>query len=170
MTVFYIILLLILIPTIYYLWYISISPNSGPVYVPSKDKEVEKMIHMAGLKKGDVVFDLGSGDGRLLFAAAKKGATATGYEIDPFLVLQTKKRARQLHLTDKVDVKLKNMWDADFNEADVIFVYLFPKFLGKLQKLLEENLTHPVTVISNDYQFPNKKYSKKDGKVYLYKF
>lgn len=170
MPIFYIILILILFFIIYYLWYVTFSPQSGPVYFPSSDEVCKKMVDIAKLKKGDVVFDLGSGDGRILIAAAKKGAKAIGYEIDPILVLQSRKRIRQLGLSNKVEVKLKNMWQADFNQADFILVYMLPKYLIKLRKLLKEKLNHPVTVISNDYPIPGKKYTKKIGNIYLYKF
>jgi 16S rRNA A1518/A1519 N6-dimethyltransferase RsmA/KsgA/DIM1 with predicted DNA glycosylase/AP lyase activity len=168
--ILYFLLILILISIIYYLWYVTFSPQSGPVYVPSKDKDTKKMVEIANIKKGDVVFDLGSGDGRILIEAAKKGATAIGYEIDPILVFESRKKIKSAGVEDKVEIKLKNMWQANFNQADVIFVYLFPKFLGKLKKILEENLDHTVTVISNDYQIPNKKPDKKEGNIYLYKF
>ncbi len=170
MTIFYIILILILIAIIYYLWYVTFSPQSGPVYVPSKDNDTLKMVEMADLKKGQTIIDLGSGDGRILITAAKAGAKAIGYEIDPVLVMESRQKIKKAGLDNLAEVKLKNMWQADFNQADVIFVYLFPKYLGKLKKLLDENLTHPVTVISNDYQIPGKKPDRQEGNIYLYKF
>jgi ribosomal protein L11 methylase PrmA len=159
-----------LVSIIYYLWYVTFSPQSGPVYVPSKDNTVQMMIEMANLKKGDKVIDLGSGDGRILIEAAKKGATAIGYEIDPILVAESKRKIAKAGVDEKAKIKLKNMWQADFNEADVIFVYLFPKYLAKLKKLLEEKLTHPVTVISNDYQIPDTQPTKVKANIYLYQF
>ncbi len=168
--IFYIILILVLIAIIYYLWYVTLSPQSGPVYVPTKDKDAQKMVEIAKLKEGDKVLDLGSGDGRILIEAAKIGATGVGYEIDPILVMESRQKVKKAGVEDKVEIKLKNMWQADFNQADVIFVYLFPKYLDKLKKLLKENLTRPVTVISNDYQIPGKKRDKQEKNIYLYKF
>jgi ribosomal protein L11 methylase PrmA len=165
-----VLLIITLVSIIYYLWYVTFSPQSGPVYVPTKDKTVKKMIEMADLKKGNKVIDLGSGDGRILIEAAKKGATAIGYEIDPILVAESKRKIAKAGVSNKAKVKLKNMWEADFNEVDVIFVYLFPKYLAKLKKLLEEKLTHPVTVISNDYQIPDTKPAKVKDNIYLYQF
>lgn len=168
--IFYIILIFVLLAIIYYLWYVTFSPQSGPVYVPSKEKDTQKMIEMANIKEGDVVLDLGSGDGRILIEAAKKGAKAIGYEIDPILVLESKQKVKKAGVEKKVEIRLKNMWQANFNQADVIFVYLFPKYLKKLKNLFEKNLDHTVTVISNDYQIPGKKPDKKEGSIYLYKF
>jgi len=165
-----VLLIITLVSIIYYLWYVTFSPQSGPVYVPTKDETVKKMIEMADLKKGNKVIDLGSGDGRILIAAAKKGATAVGYEIDPILVAESKRKIAKAGVSNKAKVKLKNMWEADFNEVDVIFVYLFPKYLAKLKKILEEKLTHPVTVISNDYQIPDAKPAKVKNNIYLYQF
>ena len=126
------------------------------------------MVEMADLKEGDRVIDLGSGDGRILIEAAKRGATAVGYEIDPILVAESKRKIAKAGVDEKAKVKLKNMWQAEFNQADIIFVYLFPKYLAKLKKLLEEKLTHPVKLISNDYQIPDAKPAKVKNNIYLY--
>ena len=163
-------LIITLVSIVYYLWYVTFSPQSGPVYVPTKDETVKKMIEMADLKRGDTVVDLGSGDGRILIAAAKKGAKAIGYEIDPILVAESKRKISKAGVSDNAKVNLKNMWQADFNEADVIFVYLFPKYLAKLKKMLEDNLTHPVKVISNDYQIPETEAITVKDNIYLYQF
>ncbi len=163
-------LIITLVSIIYYLWYVTFSPQSGPVYVPTKDETVKKMIEMADLKKGNTVVDLGSGDGRILIAAAKKGAKAIGYEIDPILVAESKRKINKAGVSDNAKANLKNMWQADFNEADVIFVYLFPKYLAKLKKMLEDNLTHPVKVISNDYQIPETEPITVKDNIYLYQF
>jgi len=144
--------------------------HPGPVYFPSDNERVRKMLKLAGVGRGDVVVDLGSGDGRILIAAARLGAKAVGYEVDPVLVYQSRKNIKRAGVKNLAKVHLRSMWRADYNEATVITVYLFPKFMKRLQKLIEAKLTHLVLVVSNDYQFPDEKYIKRSGNCYLYKF
>jgi predicted RNA methylase len=151
-----------------YMYYISLSSQAGPVYKPTKNKDVEKMLDFAEVDKTDVVIDPGSGDGRIMVAAAQRGAQAIGYEIDPFLVHQSRKRIKKLGLQGKAEVKMKSFWQADFNQATVIATYLFPKYMVKLKEVLEENLDHPVKLVSNDYQIPNMDYLDKKENIYLY--
>lgn len=161
-------LIVLMIVVVGYLIYRNVL-NPGPVFFPSDKEKVKKMLRIAGVGKEDVVIDLGSGDGRILIAAAKMGARAVGYEIDPILVWQSRKRIKKLGLEKKAKVCLKSMWKADFSKATVITVYLFPKYMQRLRKMLEK-LNHSVTVVSNDYQFPGKKHDKKEDGVYVYKF
>jgi hypothetical protein len=151
-----------------YMYYISLSSNAGPVYQPTKQGDVDLMLDMAGIDDTDVVIDPGSGDGRIVIAAAQGGATAIGYEIDPFLVAQSRKRIKKLGLQDLAEIKLKSFWQADFNQATVIATYLFPKYMAKLKEKLEKDLDHPVKLVSNDYQIPDMDYIDKKENLYLY--
>lgn len=128
------------------------------------------MFKIARVGKKDTILDVGSGDGRILIEAAKLGAKAIGYEIDPVLVWQSRKRIKEEGVRNQAKVYLKSFWHADFNQATVVTIYQFPKYMDKLQNILENKITHPIVVISNDYQFPRKKYVEKENKVYLYRF
>ncbi len=151
-----------------YMYYISFSSQAGPVYRPSKNSDVEKMLDLADVDESDLVIDLGSGDGRIVIAAAQRGAQAIGYEIDPLLVYQSRKKIKGLGLGDKAEVKLKSFWQADFNQATVITTYLFPKYMARLKEKLIKELDHPVKLVSNDYQIPGMSYQKKKENIYLY--
>ena len=161
--------LLILLSVLAYLIYTSYF-HSGAVYFPTKDKVVTQMLDLASVGKGDVVLDLGSGDGRILIAAAKRGARAIGYEIDPLLVVSSKRKIKNAKLSHLAKVHFKSLWNADFDRVTVITLYLFPKYMGRLKKLLDKKLDHSVLLISNDYQFPGEKHIKKKGEMYLYQF
>src|SRR3990167_5041232 len=82
-------------------------------YVATKRDKIETIIKLATIKKNETVVDLGSGDGRLLFAAAEKGAYAVGYEINPFLIVLTRLRAGLKGLSSKIMVHQRNLWKAD---------------------------------------------------------
>lgn len=155
---------------LYYLIYTSYSSQAGAIYYPSKKEAVDQMLKLAGVTDKDTVFDLGSGDGRIIIAAAQKGAKAVGFEIDPILVWQSRQKIKKAKVENLAKVCFQSFWKADFNQATVITLYLFPRFMDKLQDILEKKLTHPLILVSNDYEFPRKKYFKKQGKIYLYQF
>ncbi|MGI5827993.1 MAG: class I SAM-dependent methyltransferase [Patescibacteria group bacterium] len=144
--------------------------HRGAVYFPSSDRTVKTMIDLANVSEKDTVVDLGSGDGRILVAAAQKGAKAIGYEINPFLVWQSRKHIEKLGFSHLVQVKFESFWKADFSKASVVILYQFPSYMKRLQKLIQTKTSHPLIVISNRYEFPEKKWVKKSGKVYVYLF
>jgi len=163
---FLIVFLLFFIVYLIYVYFFQ----AGAVYQPSSKKAVEKMLKMAKVGKDDVVVDLGSGDGRILIAAAKLGAKAIGYEIDPILVFQSKKRIEKTRMSHLAKVHCKSFWQADFNQATIITLYLLPRYMDKLKEALRKKLTHSILLVSNIYQLSGEKYIKKSGNIYLYRF
>jgi outer membrane protein assembly factor BamB len=115
--------------------------NRGPdaIWVPTPDDVVEKMLELAGVKNGEAVYDLGSGDGRVVIAAAKKyGAKATGIEIDPELVKVSLAKVEENKVADLVTIQRADMFQTDLSKADVVAVYLPPKLLQRLRPQLEK--------------------------------
>jgi hypothetical protein len=104
------------------------------LFVPTPPEVVDKMLALAGVRKNDVVVDLGSGDGRILISAAKScGAKAVGYEIDPKLVSLSRERAVQAGLDKLVTIHEQDFFTADLSEATVVAAFLYPAVLEKLQ-------------------------------------
>lgn len=136
-------------------------------FVGTKKEKIETILKLANIKRGETVVDLGSGDGRLLFAAAQKGANAIGYELNPFLVLLTQIRARRID-KGSVDVKRQNFWKADLSVADVIFVYSFRKTMQKFEDFIYKNAKKGTRVIVNTNPFPTKKPLKAQDGIFLY--
>src|ERR1700738_1551607 len=94
-------------------------------YVSSPQRVVDRMLEMAGVKSNEVVYDLGCGDGRVLFTAVQKyRAKAVGIEIDPKLVASTREIAEKSAMGNRVRVVQGNLLDADLSEADVVTLYL----------------------------------------------
>ncbi len=143
---------------------------TGGPFVPSSKHAVRAMVKLARIKPGQAVIDVGSGDGRLLFEAADQGATATGIEINPDLVLLTRLRAMQGPYRGKVRVLWKNLWKADVRHADVVFVYLIPWRMEKLAEKLEDELKPGALVISNSFIFPGWKVVRQDPQHHVYAF
>ncbi len=105
-------------------------------YVPSPDTVVEKMLEMADLQPGDYLIDLGSGDGRIPIAAAKRGAYAHGIEIDTSLVRKARQNAAEAGVQDRVVFVLGDLFKQDISRANIITMYLFPDLIKKLRPTL----------------------------------
>lgn len=128
------------------------------------------MIELAKLKKGMKVYDLGSGDGRLLALAAKMGVTAVGFEINPFIVLFCKIHFLFHPLRSKVHTQWKNFWQSDITDADVVFVYLLPWRMKKLSLFLNKQLKPGALIVSNSFIFPDWPVVRQDTNNHVYIF
>ena len=120
-------------------------------YVPTPEVIVDEMLKMAEVDGKDVLFDLGSGDGRIPISAAKRfGTRGVGIDLNPERVSEAKEKARQEKVTEKVQFYEGNLFDFDLSEATVISLYLFPEVNMKLRpKLL--SLKPGTRVISHNY-------------------
>jgi ribosomal protein L11 methylase PrmA len=119
-------------------------------YEPSTPKIVESMLKLAGVKKGDVVYDLGCGDGRLVIEAARSfGATGVGIDIDPERIKEARENARKAGVTGKVEFRNEDLFEADISRATVVTLYLYPWVNLKLRPKLLRDLKPGTRVVSN---------------------
>ena len=124
-------------------------------FVPTKNQVVRQMIRAAKLKDGQRVYDLGSGDGRLLIEAMReKKVKATGVEIAWLVSLLA--RIRMLFSKKKYTLLNSNFFRLDLKDADVIFCYLFPRIMKKLKMKFEKELIKGTKIVS--YCFPIKEW------------
>ncbi len=142
----------------------------GAIYYPTTDLVVAQILELSQASSKDVLIDLGSGDGRILIAAARLGVRAIGYEINPLLVWRSRRLICEAKLDKLVTVYWKSFWKADFSKATVVTVYLFPNLMNRLQRLLEKKVRHPIRLIANDYPFTKLTPKKHYQKIYLYYF
>jgi SAM-dependent methyltransferase len=125
-------------------------PGKDVVWVPTPQAVVDKMLDMAKVTKSDYVIDLGSGDGRTVITAAKRGATAVGIEYNPDMVELSKANARIAGVTDRATFMKADLFQADFSKATVITMFLLPEINRKLRpKLLA--LKPGTRVVSNTF-------------------
>src|SRR5262245_29376794 len=103
------------------------------VWVPSPETTVERMLDVAKVTPQDFVVDLGSGDGRNVIAAAKRGARALGVEYNPDMVELSKRNAQKAGVADKAQFVQGDMYAAEFNQATVLALFLLPENLNKLR-------------------------------------
>jgi Methyltransferase domain len=121
-------------------------------YVPTPQVVVERMLGMAGVKRGDMLIDLGSGDGRLVITAAKEyGAHGFGVEIDPKLVSRSNRAAEQAGVADRVKFIRQDLFETDFRAADVLTLYLLPDVNMALRPKILAELRPGTRVVSHDY-------------------
>jgi precorrin-6B methylase 2 len=120
-------------------------------FVPTPQEVVEKMIDLARVGKNDMVYDLGSGDGRIVIAAAKKGARAVGFEIDPQLVQQSRENIRKAGVEDLAEIRNEDILAVDVSAASVITMYLLPDVNLKLKPKLLKQLKPGSRVVSHSF-------------------
>jgi SAM-dependent methyltransferase len=113
---------------------------------------VNEMLRLANVSPDDIVYDLGSGDGRIVIAAAKdRGARGVGYEIDPTLVKQAVDRARSLGLSDRVTFTQADLFTADLRPATVVTLYLGNELNRRLRPKLMSELRPGSRVVSHNF-------------------
>jgi ribosomal protein L11 methylase PrmA len=122
------------------------------IYVPTPQDVVEDMLRLADVRKGDVLYDLGSGDGRIAVTAAKKyGVRAVGIDIDPERIAEATRNARRSGVAKLVSFRQQDLFKADFREATVVTLYLLPDLNLKLRPQLFAQLRPGTRIVSHQF-------------------
>jgi len=130
----------------------SEAQESDVPYVPTPTAVVNRMLEMAEVDSNDVVYDLGSGDGRIVIQAAKRyGARSVGIEIDPDLVRKARQNAKEAGVSDLVEFRQADLFETDISEATVITMYLLPSVNKELRPKLFEELQPGTPIVSHDF-------------------
>jgi cyclopropane fatty-acyl-phospholipid synthase-like methyltransferase len=125
-------------------------------YLPSSDAVVDEMLRLAKVRPGDVVYDLGSGDGRIVIAAARTyGARGIGIELNPELIEQSKQNALAAGVSERVTFLQQYLFTADLSEATVVTLYLGPEVNALLLPKLKRELKPGARVVSHNYLIGN---------------
>ncbi len=131
----------------------SASPDVPTPYLPSTSVAVDEMLRLAGVRQNDLVADLGSGDGRVVIAAAKDfGARGLGIELDPKLVEESRAHARQAGVADRVEFRQGDVLTADYRDATVVTLYLLPNLVDRLKPRLLA-MKPGTRIVAHDYGF-----------------
>ncbi len=149
-------------------------------YFPTPPAIAERMLVMAGMKKGEKMFDLGSGDGRIVIMAANKfKADATGVELDDSLYRQSAAEIKRLGLDKSARIIHGDILAQDYSSADVLTVYLLPVSNDKIRPILEKQLKKGARIVAHDFEISGWKAEKiehveDDGEgrshtIYLYR-
>lgn len=139
-------------------------------YFETTRYRVETIVELAKIAPGEKVADLGTGDGRIAIALAKKGAIVTAYEVEEAYVHRAKLEIEKENLIRAIEVKQKNFWDESLAEFSVITIYPMPDIMGTLEEKLKKELKKGARVLTNYYEFPNVASRQNKNGIYLYTF
>lgn len=140
----------------------------GAPFIPTSYKKTQIMLQLAQLKPGDVLVDLGSGDGRLLIAAAKAGADCYGYEINPLLTSWSRWRAKRHGVAERVTIKCQDFWSIDLKPFDVIVFYGRMGLSSKIERKIDATAQPGTKIITHDFTLPNKQPLQHKNGIFLY--
>jgi 2-polyprenyl-3-methyl-5-hydroxy-6-metoxy-1,4-benzoquinol methylase len=135
----------------------SATPQTQPVqkdvpYVPTPTPVVNEMLRLANVKKNDVLYDLGSGDGRIVITAAQKfGTRGVGIDIDPQRIQEANQNAQKAGVTDRVQFRQQDLFQTDFKNATVVTLYLLPEVNLKLRSRLLSQLKPGTRIVSHAF-------------------
>ena len=144
------------------------------VYVPTPQPVVEAMLELAQVKRTDVVYDLGSGDGRIVITAAKKyGASGVGLEIDPALVKKARENAAAAGVSNRVRFAAQNLYTADLSKASVVTLYLLQSINERLRPKLVRELKPGTRIVSHVFNMgpewpPERTITVDRSRIYLW--
>jgi hypothetical protein len=155
------ILLLIVLP-------FGIGAILGAPYLPILHRDSERLLKLAGLKPGQTLVDLGSGDGRLLRAAAARGIKCIGYEINPYLVLISRLICwRYRHL---VTIHTADLWQTKLPPADVIYIFGLERYMQRFAAKFATEITKPTKVVSYIFEIPGRQAIHQTANTYVYEY
>jgi len=143
------------------------------VYVPTPQPVVDAMLKMANVTATDVVYDLGSGDGRIPITAAQRyGARGIGIDINPDRIKEANENAKAAGVTDKVTFLNQDLFTSDFKDATVVTLYLLPTLNVKLMPKLKAELKPGTRIVSHAFdmgsEWPAEKTEQVEGKTIYY--
>lgn len=165
-----------LLATIFLLYYpyAMATAKHGAPFVPMEPEVVGRVLQLTKLKEGEVFFELGSGDGRIVIAAAMRGAQAYGIEIDWLRVIYSRLWIAILRLGSHAQIIHQNFFEVNLADADVVCTYLLEETNEQLEPKLKQELKPGTRVVSVGFQFPNWIPDRIDprgtiyGPIYLY--
>ncbi len=141
----------------------------GAPYLPTLKKQTDVALDMLGLKPGQVLLELGCGDGRVVQQAAKRGSKVIGYELNPLLVLVA--RLRTWKYRKNIKIIWGDYWVKDWPTADGIFVFLLDRYMKKLdKKIIQQYSERSIKLTSIAFKVPGKKPVKVRHGVFLYQY
>jgi hypothetical protein len=158
--------MLVILLLIVFVGLFALAGIMGAPYVPILKRDSTTLLDLAQLKPGQTIIDLGSGDGRLLRAAAARGVIGIGYEINP--VMYAISLIVCWRYRKQISIHLADLWHTKLPESNVIYVFLMPKFMAKLSKKFEDELHHKTTIVSYAFELPDRKPVRHNKNTFVY--
>jgi hypothetical protein len=140
----------------------------GAPYLPTLQPQVQAALTLARLKPGQTLLELGCGDGKVLIAAAQQGVHSVGYELNPLLYVLC--RLRTWRYRQYIRIIWGDFWKSPWPAANVIFVFLLPKYMDKLDKKIMQYNHKPVKLVSFAFEIEAKQPAAKQDGLFLYHY
>lgn len=140
----------------------------GAPFLPTLRPQIDAALDLLDLSPGEMMLELGCGDGRVLSAAARRGIRSVGYELNPILVFIARLRTRRYG--EQVSIVWGDYWRSDWPPAQGIFAFILPRYMGKLHKKIMRYTARPLRVASFAFEIPKKQpYTSTKG-IFLYMY
>lgn len=140
----------------------------GAPFLPTLRPQIDTALDLLDLRTGQVLLELGCGDGRVLVAAAKRGVHGVGYELNPIMAGIAWLRTRRYG--GKIQIICGDYWRADWPAAQGIFGFILPRYMGKLDKKVIQYKHKPLRVASFAFAIPNREATAERDGVFLYEY
>ena len=153
---------------VYLLFFVFFPIGRGAIYDPSSQLEVERMVDIADIRPGEKAVDLGSGDGRVVIALARRGAEAHGLEINPALVLISRRNIRAQGLEGRAFIHWGNFWRRNLSSYRLVTSFQVGFVMARLEQKLKRELSAGARVVSHYWRFPGMLPDRSLGNIYRY--
>jgi hypothetical protein len=141
----------------------------GAVYVASTPEKTDLLAELSGAAPGEIAADLGSGDGRVVIALARRGAQAHGYEVNPVLVFLSRRNIRREGLSGRARIHWKSFWRADLSRFNVLTVFQGSFVMRRLAAKIRRELAPGARVVSDCWGLPGMTAERIHGTVFCYR-
>jgi ribosomal protein L11 methylase PrmA len=155
--------------SVYLVFFVFFPIGRGAIYDPSTQAEAEMMARLAEVRPGEKAADLGSGDGRVLCALARAGAEAHGYEINPILVVVSRRNIRRSGLAGRAFVHWGNFWRASLSAYSLVTTFQVGFVMGRLEAKLLRELAPGSRIVSHYWRFPVLRPEQVKSNIYRYR-
>jgi hypothetical protein len=154
---------------IYLVFFVFFPLGRGAIYDPSTPEQTRQMVELAAVRPGEKAADLGSGDGRVVIALARRGAEAHGWEVNPVLVLLSRREVRRAGLAGRAFIHWGSFWRADFTGFDLVTTFQVDFVMGRMAEKLSRELREGARIVSHHWRFPAWPAEAVRGDMYLYR-
>lgn len=160
---------LIVCAAFYLVFYVFFPLGRGAIYDPSTQEETVIMAEVAAVAAGEKAADLGSGDGRVVIALARRGAEAHGFEVNPILVHLSRRNIRRAGLEGRAFIHWRSFWRADLSSFDIVTVFQVSFVMGRLEAKVKRELPAGARIVSHYWRFPTLLPEAARGDIYRYR-
>jgi ribosomal protein L11 methylase PrmA len=160
---------LIVCVAFYLVFFVFFPLGRGAIYDPSTHEETVIMAEVAAIAVGEKAADLGSGDGRVVIALARRGAEAHGFEVNPVLVMISRRNIRRAGMQGRAFIHWRSFWRADLSSFDIITVFQVSFVMGRLEAKVKRELPQGARIVSHYWRFPTLLPETARGDIYRYR-